>query len=90
MGNHATENSRTVSAVSSFQRLNKQCLKVRDKPQYVPCQFCKNFSYPFKQKGPQNKYLSDTVCLVGANFQRRLMLFKCNMVVPVLCNKIAK
>ena len=31
IGRHATENSCTVSAVSSFQCLNKQCLNVGDK-----------------------------------------------------------
>ena len=54
MGRHATENSRTVSAVSSFQRQKKQYVNVGDKSQYVPCQRCKKLFYPFKEKGTRN------------------------------------
>ena len=54
MGRHATENSRNVSAVSSFQRQKKQSFNVGDKSQYVPCQRCKKLFYPFKGKGTQN------------------------------------
>ena len=54
MGRHATENSRTVSVVSSFQRQKKQCFNVGNKSQYVPCQRCKKLFYPFKEKGTRN------------------------------------
>ena len=54
MGRHATENSRTVSAVSSFQRQKKQCFNVGNKSQYVPCQRCRKLFYPFKENRIQN------------------------------------
>ena len=41
MGRHATENSRTISAVSSFQRQKKGRFNMEDKSQRVPCQNCK-------------------------------------------------
>ena len=49
IGRHETKNSRNVSAISSFQRLN-----VEDKSQYVPCQRYKKLFYPFKDKENQN------------------------------------
>ena len=58
MGRYATENSCTVSAVSSFQRQEKQCFNVGDKSQYVSCQCCKKLVYPFKEKGTWNVKLS--------------------------------
>jgi len=54
MGRHVTENSRTVSAVYSFQRQKKQCFNEGDKSQYVPCQRCKKLFYPFKEKETRN------------------------------------
>ena len=54
IGKHATENSRNVSALSSFQRQKKQSLNVGDKSQYVPWQRCKKLFYPFKETGTQN------------------------------------
>ena len=55
MGRHATENSRTISAVSSFQRQKKGRVNIGDKSQHVPCQNCKRLFYPFNEKGNQNK-----------------------------------
>ena len=57
MGRHATENSRTVSAVSSFQRQRKSCSKVEDISLHVLCQSCKKLFYPFNWKGAKNKKL---------------------------------
>ena len=42
MGGYVTENSRTVSAVSSIQRQKKQSFNVGDKSHHVPCQRCEN------------------------------------------------
>ena len=61
------ENSHTVSVISFFQPLNKECLNVGDKSQYVPRSAVK--SYPFKQNGIQNVNLSDTFCLVAKTFK---------------------
>ena len=55
MGHHATENSRTISAVSSFQRQKKGHINIGDKSQHVPCQNCKKLFYPFNEKGNRNK-----------------------------------
>ena len=55
MGRHATENSRTISAVSSFQRQKKGRFNMEDKSQRVPCQNCKRLFYPFNEKGNRNK-----------------------------------
>ena len=54
MDRHATENSRNVSAVSSFQQQKKLSFNVRDKSQYVPFQRCKKLLYLFKGKRTQN------------------------------------
>ena len=37
MGRHATENSRTISAISSFQRQMKGRVNIGGKSQHVPC-----------------------------------------------------
>ena len=55
MGRHITENSRTISAVSSFQRQKKGRVNIGDESQHVPCQNCKKLFYPFNEKGNRNK-----------------------------------
>ena len=55
MGRHASENSRTISAVSSFQRQKKGRVNIGDKSQYVPCQNFKKLFYPLNENGNRNK-----------------------------------
>jgi len=50
MGRHATENSRTVSKVSSFQHQKKGRSNVEDKSRYVRCQGCNKLFYPFNHQ----------------------------------------
>ena len=89
MGRHATENSRTISAVSFFQRQKKGRVNIGDKSQHVSCQNCKKLFYPFKEKGNQNKkpFKYCLSCWRGRP-KKKLMLFKSKLIVLILCNKI--
>ena len=55
MGRNATQNSRTISEVSSFQRQKKGRINIGDKSQNVHCQNCKKLLYPYNEKGNRNK-----------------------------------
>ena len=55
MGRHETENSRTTSAISSFQRQKKGHLNIGDRSQHFPFQRCNKLFYYFIEKGTQNK-----------------------------------
>ena len=50
MGRYATENSWTISAVSSFQRQKKGRVNIGDKSQHVACQNYKKLFYLFNEK----------------------------------------
>ena len=54
MGRHATESSRSVSAVSSFQRQKKGRAHIDDKSHQAPCQTCGKLFNPLNKKGGQN------------------------------------
>ena len=47
MGRHATENTQTISAVTSFQCQKKGHFNIGDKSQHVPYQRCNKLYYPF-------------------------------------------
>ena len=51
IGRHITENSQTISAVSSFQRQKKELFNIGDKSQHVLCQRGNKLFNPFNEKG---------------------------------------